>query len=180
MHRRVGVLVVAGVLAAPLAVVATAFACANLATVKLDHAGATPGAQVSLVGRNFNSSPAASVVSVRWNSRSGKVLYEGRPVDGKLRGTFTVPKARPGYYVVVATQTGPNGAIAAGTPGRAPLKIRASRRSSEIVGAPAGGPAAAPPLAPIGLGLLALGLLGGLTTIATRGRRSRVTAAPVA
>src|SRR5690349_16358593 len=97
-RRRVAVLAILGILGVPLAIVATAFACANLATVKLNRAGATPGTQVSFVGRNFNTSPQASPVQVHWNGRSGQVLFEGRPVNNKVRGTFTVPNARPGYY----------------------------------------------------------------------------------
>lgn len=173
-RRRLAVLATVGVVGAPLAVVATAFACANLATLKLDRAGATTGTQVSFVGRNFNSNAAASPVAVRWNSRSGQVLFQGRPVAGKLRGTFTVPNARPGYYIVVATQTAPNGRIASGTPGRAPIKVRvSSTSSSSTVVAPVtstGGPAAPGGLT-IGLGLSAFMLVGGLSAMALRRRR---------
>lgn len=170
-RRKFAVLASIGVLGIPLAVVATAFACANLATMKLNRANATPGTQVSFVGRNFNSNAAASPVAVRWNGRSGPVLFEGRPTAGKLRGTFTVPNAKPGYYIVVATQTGPNGRIASGTPGRAPLKIAGS--SSSAVVAP--GPSTAGPAAPdgllVGLGLSAFMIVGGLGAIAVRRRR---------
>jgi hypothetical protein len=174
-RRRFAVLAAVGLVGAPLAVVATAFACANLATVKLSRAAATPGSQVSFVGRNFNSNAAASAVSLRWNGRAGEVLLQTRPsTDGKIRGTFTVPSAKPGYYVVVATQTGPNGRIASGTPGRAPLRVAASRSSRSTVAGPvtfgSDGPAAPQGLA-IGLGTSALMLLGGLGALAVRRRR---------
>jgi hypothetical protein len=154
--------------------VATAFACANLASAKLNRAAASPGTQVSFMGRNFNSNAAASPVSIRWNGRSGQVLATARPdAGGKVSTTFTVPNARPGYYVIVATQTGPNGRPASGTPGRTPLRVAGHSASSSVVIAPvtSGGPVAPPPLA-IGLGLSALLLTAGLTTAAMRRRRS--------
>ncbi len=174
-RRRFAVLASVGILGLPLAVVATAYACANLSTMKLDRANATPRTKVSFVGRNFNSNAAASPVTVRWNGRNGEVLFTGRPGrNGRLSGTFSVPKASSGYYVLVATQTAPNGRPAAGTPGRAPLRVRASRRSSNssVVAplAPGGGPAGPPALA-IGLGLSGLMLVAGLSTIAVRRRR---------
>lgn len=175
ISRRFAVLATVGVLGVPLTVVATAFACANLATVKLNRAAATPGTQVSFQGRNFNSNPAASPVSVRWNGRNGKVLFEGRPArSGKLSATFTVPQARSGYYIVVATQVAPNGKPAPGTPGRAPLRVRSSGGSSNsTVVAPvtSGGGPAAPQALAIGLGLSAFMLVGGLSTMVVRRRR---------
>ena len=175
-RRRFAILAAVGIVGAPLAVVATAFACANLASVKLDHAGATPGTQVSFTGRNFNSNAAASAVQMRWNRRNGAVLLETRAAaGGKIRGTLTVPSdARPGTYIIVATQTGPNGKIAAGTPGRAPLKIRAASSSSVVAApvSPTGGPGTPLPLV-AGLGVLALALLGGVSIIALRRRPAR-------
>lgn len=171
--RRFAVLAAVGIMGVPLTVVATAFACANLATVKLNRAAATPGTQVSFAGRNFNSNAAASPVSVRWNGRNGEVLFTGRPSsNGRMSATFTVPNARPGHYVVVATQIGPNGRPAAGTPGRAPLRVARSAGSSTVA-APVttgGGPVAPQTLA-IGLGLSAFMLVGGLSAMAVRRRR---------
>lgn len=171
--RRFAVLAALGIVAVPLTVVATAFACANLATMKLNRAAATPGTKVSFMGRNFNSRPDASPVEIRWNGRRGEVLATVRPSrNGKISDTIIVPKARPGYYMVVATQTAPNGKVAPGTPGRAVIRIRAARPNTSAVAPPVttgGGPAG--PALPIGLGLSALMLLGGLTTIAVRRRR---------
>ena len=127
--RRFAVLASIGIIGIPLAVVATAFACANLASAKLNRAAASPGSTVSFMGRNFNSNAAASPVTIRWNGRAGQVLATARPAStGKVSTTFNVPNVRPGYYVIVATQTGPNGRPASGTPGRAPLRV--ARRSS--------------------------------------------------
>ena len=171
VRRRFAALATVGVVGVPLVVVGGAFGCANYASVKLDRAGGTAGSTVSFVGRNFNSSPAASAVAIRWNSRAGQVLQEVRAVNGKVRGTFTVPRAKAGYYVIVATQIGPNGRIASGTPGRAPFKLRAASKSSAYVApaSPGTGPAGLPPAA-VGGGLLALALLGGAGTLAARRR----------
>ena len=167
-RRKLAALATVGVIGVPLAVVATAFACANLATVKLDRAGATAGTKVSFVGRNFNTSPAASPVQVRWNGRSGKVLYEGRPIGNKVRGTFTVPDAAPGYYVIVATQLGPNGRIASGTPGRAPLKVRGTSSSAAVPAAPVDGGGG--PTSLLWTALLGATLLGGSAALVARRR----------
>lgn len=172
--RRFAVLAAVGIAAVPLVVVATAFACANLVSAKLDRASASPGTQVQFMARNLNSREGASPAIIRWNSRNGAVLFTGRPDRGKLSTKITVPNVRPGYYIVMVTQIGPNGKPASGSPGRAPLKVvRKSSSSSSVVAAPvtSGGPAAQPPLA-IGLGLSALMLVGGLTAMAVRRRRT--------
>lgn len=174
--RRFAVLAAIGIIGVPLTIAATAFACANLMSAKLNRASASPSSQVQFMGRNFNSNAAASPVSIRWNGRRGAVLFEGRPArSGKLSTKFRVPNVRPGYYMVIATQDGPNGRPAAGSPARAVLKVVRSRGSSNssVVAAPVtpGGPAG--PTAPlaIGLGLSALLLAGGLATVAVRRRR---------
>lgn len=174
--RRLAVLGAVGIIAVPLTVAATAFACANLMSAKLDRAAASPSTQVQFMGRNFNSRAGASPVAIRWNGRNGKVLFEGQPSrSGKLSTKFTVPTAKPGYYMVLATQIGPNGKPAAGSPARAVLKVVRSTGSSNssVAAAPVtpGGPAG--PQAPlaIGLGLSAIMLVGGLATMAVRRRR---------
>jgi hypothetical protein len=173
MKRKHGVVVVVALLAIPLAVAATAFACGSLATLKLNRATATAGANVKAVGGNFNSSPRASTVQLRFNGRNGQILWEGRPAtSGRLIGTFAVPDARPGYYVIVATQTGPDGRPAAGTPGRAPLRIKRAAASSKSAAAIPAAPFAAPtggdgpppavrPVTVLAIGLVGLALLGG-------------------
>ena len=174
--RRFAVLASIGIIGVPLAIVATAFACANLASAKLSRAAASPGTTVSFMGRNFNSNAAASPVSIRWNGRAGQVLATARPAStGKVSTTFTVPNVKAGYYIVVATQTGPNGRPASGTPGRAPLRVAARRSSSSTVvvaPAPTGGGTAGPQALPVGLGLSAFMLVGGLMTLAVRRRRT--------
>lgn len=164
--------------AVPLVVVATAFACGSLATLKLNRTSAAPGAEVKVSGGNFNSNARASTVQVRFNSRNGRVLWEGRPAaNGAFNTSVRVPRASNGQYIILATQIGPDGRPAAGTPGRAPLRIRRSSTSSAVVapwaGSQSGGPAA-PEASPIsvpvlaGIGLLAVALLGGGVSLLAR------------
>jgi len=191
MRRKFWVLLGTGALAVPLIVVATAFACGSLATLKLNRATASPGAKVGAVGGNYNTSPQASPVRLRFNGRNGPVLWEGRPTrTGRITASFTFPKVRAGAYVILATQTGPDGRPAAGTPGRAPLRGRVARRtaSSEVVawpggreGAPpavGGSPAGTPVLA--GLAVLALGVLGAAAVLLPPTRRRVLRAARTA
>lgn len=164
----------------PLAVVATAFACANLSTLKLDRGAVAAGGDVTAYGRNFNSNPRASTVTLRFNGRNGRVLWEGSPQsNGKLTGTFKAPSVQPGQYVILATQKGVDGRPAAGTPGRAPLKIRGGAASSAAP-APAGANGPTLPSLPVGVGmaLLMLGLAGGGLALLAGGRRHSPDRAP--
>jgi hypothetical protein len=185
MRRKFWFLTGTGALALPLVVVAAAFACGSLATLKLNRATATPGAQVVAVGGNYNTSPQASPVQLRFNGRNGPVLWEGRPTrSGRITAPFVFPRVRAGAYVILATQTGPDGRPAAGTPGRAPLRGRAAARAETPVAAwpsardggpaaPQGAPVSTPVLA--GAALLALGLLGtGVAVLRPRARRGAV------
>lgn len=193
MTRKHGVLAALAMLAVPLVVAATALACGSLATLKLNRATAAAGDQVQARGGNFNTSPRASTVQLRFNSRNGRVLWEGRPgPNGRFTATFAMPAARRGYYVVLATQTGPDGRPAAGTPGRAPIRLRRRATSSASAAPaspwapPAGGSPSGPggglslvTVVPGGLGLLAL--VGGLLGLRRAARRRRIDVArPVA
>lgn len=179
-RRRFGVGMIAAAVAVPLTVVATAFACANLATLKLDRGSAGAGSDVTAYGRNFNSNVNASPVQMRFNGRNGRVLWEGRAQsNGRLTATFPAPSVQPGQYVILATQTGIDGRPAAGTPGRAPLKIRAGA-SSSAAPPPAGANGPTMPSLPVGLGmaLLMLGLAGGGLALIGSGRREGARLAP--
>jgi hypothetical protein len=168
-------------LAIPLAVVATAYACANLATLKLDRGAVSAGTGITAYGRNFNSNAKASTVTLRFNGRNGRVLWEGRPQsNGKLTGTFKAPSVQPGQYVILATQTGIDGRPAAGTPGRAPLKIKAGSAASAAAPAPAGSSGPTLPSLPVGAGmaLLMLALAGGGLALIAGGRREAAHRAP--
>jgi hypothetical protein len=165
------------VLAVPLAIASMAFACARLATLKLDRAGGTPGARVGAEGRNFSNDAASSPVALRLNSRRGPVLWEGRPNRrGRIRASFTIPSARAGHYVILATQQTAEGRPAAGTPARAPLRVRSSSRSAAAAfagPAPDGGGGGLPgaPAALVPLLLLAVGTGGAAVPIAASRRR---------
>jgi hypothetical protein len=173
---------IAAAIALPLAVVATAFACANLATLKLDHGAVAAGSDVTAYGRNFNSNPAASTVTLRFNSRNGRVLWEGRPAaNGKLTGTFQAPLVQAGKYVILATQTGIDGRPAAGTPGRAPLKIKAGAASAAapVATTPSGPTLPSLPLA-VGMALAMLALAGGGLSLLRGARRQSAAARSLA
>jgi len=187
MNRKRGVLGIVFLLAVPLVVAATAFACGNLAAIKLDRTKARPGTELTAKGRNFNASPNASAVQLRFNGRGGQVLWEGRAdANGRINAAFAAPTAAKGWYVIVATQTGPDGRPAAGTPGRHPLKIKraagassAASPASPWAARPGGGEPAAPQGAPlgavtgIGIGALALLVAGGGLAFGLTARRRR-------
>ena len=173
---------VIGAVAIPLAVASVAWACARLATLYLNPSKGTAGTDVSAVGRNFNSAPTSSEVTVRFNSRSGRVLWSGRADrNGRVSPRFEIPRARAGHYTIVATQQLANGRPAAGTPARAPLQVtRASSSRSEApvtpVGAPAGpngsGPSAGAPAVPLPAILASMLLLLGAAGLGLGSRRA--------
>lgn len=180
--------------AIPLAVASVAFACARLTTLYLNKSAARSGAEVSGFGRNYTTDPRASDVTVRFNSRHGLVLWQGRPdQNGNITPSFRVPKAKRGYYTILATQYGADGRPAAGTPGRASLRIGQGRRTSQAVAAgwpPSGsagpGGSGGPPGAVVTSApaillsvLLSGGLLGGGLVLVRAGHR-RERAAPAA
>jgi len=165
-------------------VAATAFACANLATIKPDRKSGKPGTTVAVKGFNFTSRSDASAVQLRMDSRRGEVLGEQRADSkGRVETTFRVPKLRAGNHVILATQIKADGDPVAGTPARHPFKVRkASGSSSGVVptawASPQQGPppAARPapiPVAPIGGAALALmALSAGGFAVARISRRS--------
>ena len=175
--RKIVMPVIVAIAAIPLLVAATAFACANLVTAKALTSGGTPGSEITVVARNLNNSAAASAAQMRFNSRSGPVLFEGRPSSGKLVGKITVPNVKPGKYVVIVTQLGPNGRMVAGAPGRAAIVVKSATGAATASpgapwAAPSGGSGPGTPLAvPFGLGVLALALVGGATALAAGSRR---------
>jgi hypothetical protein len=122
---------------------AAAFACANLATLNLSTGSARPGTTITFTGAGF-AVPRASTgltptpVVVHWESEGGPVIAEVVPDRyGSLSAQFTVPEARPGTYIIVATQKTPRRAPGAppeqepayfpepGTPARASFEVLA-------------------------------------------------------
>jgi hypothetical protein len=191
MKRRVGFLLIVSA-AVPLVVVATAWACGVLATLRLDKTVAAPNQSLTASGVNYGQVTAGnSPVQLRWNSRTGPVLREVTP-DGKgnIDTTVDVPaNTKPGWYVLMATQYKVvDGTPKAGTPGRTTLRVQGAGKSSSAPVAPwssskptgpggAGAPVAvhggsgSPASLPALLGvLLSLALLGTGVTLVARGR----------
>jgi hypothetical protein len=135
------VLVAIGALVAGIG--ASAYACANLATLNLSTGRAQSGVTVTFTGASF-AVPRASTgltptpVVVHWQWEEGPVLAEATPDRyGSISASFTVPEARPGTYIIVATQKTPRRAAGAppeqapayfaepGTPARASFEVLA-------------------------------------------------------
>jgi len=141
MRRKV-VLLILVVAVAPLSVASTAWACAALATLKMESKVLKPGQTVAVTGSGFSDTHSGlgagdSAVSLRLKSRRGKVLKEVDAVSGKISTTLGMPATMaPGYYVLLATQTQADGSARAGTP---------ARYAFRVTGAPEGQTVAAPP-----------------------------------
>ena len=122
---------------------ATAFACANLATLNLSVGAARSGTTVTFTGASF-AVPRASTgltptpVVVHWQWEDGPVIAEVVPDRyGSISAQFSVPETRPGTYIIVATQKTPRRAASApedqppayfaepGTPARASFEVLA-------------------------------------------------------
>ena len=120
---------------------ATASACANLATLNLSTGAARPGTTITFTGASFafpraNTGLTATPVSVHWQWEEGPVIAEATPDrHGGISASFVVPDARPGTYIIVATQKTPRLVVGApaesapayfaepGTPARASFEV---------------------------------------------------------
>ena len=179
-RRKVWVLGALAAVAAPLLVAATAFACANLATIKPSAKSGAPGATVTIKGFNFSTRADSSAVAIRLNSRRGAILAQQRADSkGRMVTEIRVPNIRAGDGVLLATQEKANGRPVAGTPARHPFRVRGGSNSGAVPVAwssPQQGPppAAAPiPVVPIAGGALALvALSAGGFALARISRRS--------
>ena len=115
------------VVAAVVVTGAVAFACTNMATLNLSSARANPGETITATGSSFavgEEGASAPPVLIRWNGVDGEVLAQATPDPaGSIAATFTVPRADPGQYVLVATQRDAEGKDQFGTPARASFDI---------------------------------------------------------
>lgn len=190
MRRRRAVLFLMLAAGVPLVVASTAWACANLSTIRLDTRATAPGSTVKALGRNYNSGTSASDVTVRLGGRRGAVVATSpKPgLDRKITPTLQIPAdIKPGTYVVVATQNVTNAAgetvPAAGTPGRASLRITGAASRSSAAALPwsssPSGPSGSDTAVADGsgsggstipLGFLSLALLAGGATLLGRGK----------
>ena len=138
---RWAVLAVIGALVAGFG--ASAFACANLATLNLSTGNGRPGTTVTFTGSSFTPARASNGYSpapvvVHWQWEDGPVLAEVTPDRfGTISASFTVPEARPGTYIIIASQKTARSVLGAppeqapayfaepGTPARASFEVLA-------------------------------------------------------
>jgi len=191
MKRRIGLSLVFAAIV-PLAVASVAWACANLATVKLSQSVVAPGSSVAVTGKGYSGHGSTSnvgdtVVTLTLAGRKGTRLGTA-VVDagGRIDDTILLPRnISPGWYTVMATQFDANGTPKPGTPGRARLRVQGSSAAAaapigwSTPAAPAGFSVA--PAAHDGGGLssqtlllvgLSLTLLAGGVLLAGRGNRA--------
>lgn len=147
---------VAAAVAVPLLAASFAYACAALASLSVNPGAADAGQTVSGYGQSFSNthggSPSIEPVVVRFNSRTGPVLWSGRPDNsGNISFSFVVPKVTPGQYTIIATQNNADGQPAPGTPARAAFQVTgvAEPVVAPTVAAPPADPAPAPAAAPV-------------------------------
>jgi hypothetical protein len=138
---RWGVLVAIGALVAGIG--AAAFACANLATLSLSVGSGRPGTAVTFTGASFavpraGTGLTATPVVVHWEWEDGPVIAEATPDRyGSISATYVVPDARPGTYIIVATQRTPRttpGAPEGQAPALFPEPGTPARASFEVLG----------------------------------------------
>ena len=127
--------------AVPMVAASIAYACTALATIGLNPAQGDAGTQVQGSGRGFSrATSGVEPVILRFGSRTGPELWRGRAdAGGNINFSFTVPKANPGSYAIIATQNTSDGQAVPGTPARATFTV---------TGAPAASSQAPPAAAP--------------------------------
>ncbi len=190
MRRRAGFLFIFGAAAPLVILVSSAWACGVLATLKAAPSTAAAGQTVSASGVNYSDAVGTTFtpVQIRLDSRTGPVLQEVDPVNGRFNTTFQVPAVGGGDHLLIATQNKlVDGTPKAGTPGRTTMRVEgaaagssapaASPWSSSDPGAPGGSAASVDardsgyaPLLGIGLSLALLSI--GVTLVA-RDRAAR-------
>lgn len=133
--RRAGALVGAAV-AVPLVAASIAYGCTALATLSLNNTQADAGGSVSGSGRAFSNATRGSAspepVIVHFNTRTGPVLWSGRPdAGGNVAFNFNVPgDVQAGSYAIIATQNTADGQPVPGTPARATLTVSGPRATA--------------------------------------------------
>lgn len=99
-----------------------AYACTNIASLNLESSTGAAGDELAVTGSSFGAEPE---VVLHWNSIDGAELASVVPDQaGNISTSITVPEGtQPGYYVVVATQTGEDGSQVFGGPARAAFQV---------------------------------------------------------
>lgn len=121
-------------LAFAVAATATASACISGPFVNLSSVEGKPGQEIDAVGRDF---PRKDSVIARWNGFSGEVIGDlGVPNSSNaVTGKVTIPAtAKPGSYVVLFTQTAPDGKLSS-VPVRAVFTVTPEGSASPVLGA---------------------------------------------
>ena len=144
-----------GAVVVPLLIASFAYACTSLATLQVNPGSAASGTTVTGTGQRFAphgaDAPSTEPVVLHFNSRTGPVLWSGRPdAGGAIAFSFTVPDAEAGQYTLIATQNDPNraGFAASGTPARVSFTVAAPPVAAEPTAAtPAEETTAAPAVA---------------------------------
>ncbi len=113
---------------------AAAWACTNVAVLRLDRQKARSGATIQGMGKYFRASERdAGPVQIHFNSLKGNVLTRtvvdaGKTPNGArccdIDYSFKVPKVKPGAYTIVATQYRTStGEPVYGTPARTAFRV---------------------------------------------------------
>lgn len=144
-HGRRGLVALSGIVAAVVLHAAGGWACASLAAVDVIPGVVRPGQEVAWKGNFFIKDEP---VRLLWNALDGPLLSTATPpsadngLHGNWRfveGTFTVPAdAKPGSYVVIATQNAVKGSATWGVPARGLVQVS---DGSPVLGPPVGNPA---------------------------------------
>lgn len=160
---------------APLGAAATAWACASLATLKMESKVLKPGQTVAVTGTGFSDThagvtPGDSPVALRLKTRKGKILQEVDAVSGKIDTSLAMPSTMPpGYYVLLATQSQADGTAKAGTPARYAFRVQGAPVARSATGGPwssaPGGPGGSGPAAGEGGVNRGTLLIGGILTL---------------
>lgn len=129
-HARRGLVALFVLASGVLLQAAGGWACASLASVDVTPGVVRPGQEVAWRGTFFIRDEP---VTLRWNALDGPILSVATPPgpDNGLHGnwrfvdsTFTVPAdAKPGTYVVIATQTAVKGSATWGVPARGLVQV---------------------------------------------------------
>lgn len=144
-HGRRGLVALFGIAAAIALHAAGAWGCASLASVDVTPGVVRPGQEVAWKGTFFIKDEP---VRLLWNALDGPLLSTATPpsadngLHGNWRfveGTFTVPAdAKPGSYVVIATQNAVKGSATWGVPARGLVQVS---DGSPVLGQAVGNPA---------------------------------------
>ena len=125
--------------AIPLAIASTAFACQSLATLHANPSTTSASVQttLSITGNGFD--PGGSEVQIRLDTLSAReTLATVQTAELNFGGGFTVLVVIPGnlkvgYHFLAASQSDVNGRLTAGTPVRASFQVLPASASPSAV-----------------------------------------------